>query len=220
MKSYNIRGSGLASPSARARMVERLRQQGIQCERVLAAVNAIPRHLFMDEAFAGRAYEDTALPIGYNQTISQPYIVARMTEVLLQGGGQKKILEVGTGSGYQAAILSKLVDQVYSVERIEALIKLARSRFMTLGIRNIRLKHTDGHWGWEDYAAYDGILVTAAPAQVPQELLLQLIEGGRLIIPVGEAGKQRLQVITRRANTFEVEDLEDVSFVPLRMGNQ
>ncbi len=220
MKSYNIRGSGLASPSARARMVERLRRQGIQCERVLAAVNAIPRHLFMDEAFAGRAYEDTALPIGYNQTISQPYIVARMTEALLQGREQKKVLEVGTGSGYQAAILSKLVDQVYSVERIEALIKLARSRFMALGIRNIRLKHTDGHWGWEDYATYDGILVTAAPAQIPQELLLQLVDGGRLIIPVGEAGKQRLQVITRRVNTFEVEDLEDVSFVPLRMGNQ
>ena len=221
MRRFNLRGSGLATPSARIRMVERLREQGIKSEQVLYAINAIPRHIFMDEALSSRAYEDTALPIGFGQTISQPYIVAKMTEVLLDSEVPlKKVLEVGTGSGYQAAILSKLVDQVYSVERIEALIKIARSRFMTLGIRNIRLKHTDGHWGWDDYAPYDGILVTAAPKQVPQELLSQLRVGGRLIIPVGDAGRQRLRAITRTERGYESRDLEGVSFVPLRVGNQ
>ena len=221
MREFNLRGSGLATPSARIRMVERLREQGIKNEQVLHAMNAIPRHIFMDEALASRAYEDTALPIGHRQTISQPYIVARMTETLLQADiPVKKVLEVGTGSGYQAAILSKLVDQVYSVERIEALIKLARSRFMPLGIRNIRLKHTDGHWGWEDYAPYDAILVTAAPKEVPQELLLQLREGGRLVIPVGETGQQCLRVLTRTTEGCESKELEPVSFVPLRVGNQ
>ena len=220
MRSFNLRGSGLATPRARERMVQRLREQGIQSDAVLDAINRIPRHIFMDEALASRAYEDTALPIGFGQTISQPYIVARMTEALLQGEQLTKVLEVGTGSGYQAAILSQLVRQVYSVERIEALIKLARSRFMALGIRNIRMKHTDGHWGWEDYGPYEGILVTAAPSEVPTELLLQLAEGGRMVIPVGGSDRQRLKLITRNGSSFDVEELEDVSFVPLRAGNQ
>ena len=211
---------GLTSPRTRERMVGRLREQGIHNEQVLRSMTVVPRHIFVDEALASRAYEDTALPIGFGQTISQPLTVARMTEALLGGRSCRKVLEVGTGSGYQTAILSHLVDQVYSVERVEALLKRARSHFMALTLRNIRLKHTDGHWGWMEYAPYDGIIVTAAPSEIPQELLLQLAPGGLMIIPVGVAGKQSLQVVTRMENGFDVTVLDDVSFVPLRVGNQ
>lgn len=213
-------GSGMTSPRTRERMLRRLQQEGIQSQVVLAALRAVPRHLFIDEALSSRAYDDTALPIGHGQTISQPYIVARMTEALFEAGPLRKVLEVGTGSGYQTAILASMVEQVYSVERVEALMRLARSRFMLMGIRNIRLKHSDGHWGWADYAPYEGIMVTAAPREIPKELLQQLADGGRLVIPVGGFQSQRLHRVTRRGSTFDVEDLEPVKFVPLRAGNQ
>ncbi len=212
-------GSGMTSPRTRDRMLRRLQQDGVKSPAVLEAMRAVPRHLFVDEALSSRAYDDTALPIGHGQTISQPYIVARMTEALFEGGPLRRVLEVGTGSGYQTAILASLVEQVYSVERVEALMRLARSRFMLIGIRNIRLKHTDGHWGWPDYAPFEGIMVTAAPREIPKELLQQLADGGRLVIPVGGFHAQRLQRVTRRGNQFDVEDLEAVKFVPLRIGN-
>lgn len=212
-------GTGMTSPRTRDRMLRRLFQEGIRAPHVLDVIRQIPRHIFVDEALASRAYDDTALPIGHGQTISQPYIVARMTEVLFEGGALKKVLEVGTGSGYQTAVLAAMVDQVYSVERVEALMRLARSRFMLMGTRNIRLKHSDGHWGWPDYAPYDGIMVTAAPREIPSELLTQLADGGRLVIPVGGFNGQRLHRVTRRADQFDVEDLEAVKFVPLRAGN-
>ncbi|NOY71001.1 MAG: protein-L-isoaspartate(D-aspartate) O-methyltransferase [Gammaproteobacteria bacterium] len=220
MRRVRLKGSGMTSDRTRERMVEGLKNNGIRDRRVLAALKKIPRHIFVDEAMASRAYENTALPIGLGQTLSQPYIVARMTEEVLNGKRLKKVLEVGTGSGYQAAILSELVVQVYSVERIEKLMKLARSRFMALGIRNIRLKHSDGHWGWPDYGQYDGIVVTAAPEEIPQELLGQLAIGGRLIIPVGGSRNQQLQVVTRTVQEYELEIKENVSFVPLVEGHQ
>lgn len=220
MRRVSFKGSGMTSDRTRERMVEGLTTEGIRNRRVLAALKKIPRHIFIDEALASRAYENTALPIGLGQTISQPYIVARMTEEVFSGKRLKKVLEVGTGSGYQAAILSELVEQVYSVERIETLMKLARSRFMALGIRNIRLKHSDGHWGWPDYGPYDGIVVTAAPEEIPQELLAQLAIGGRLIIPVGGGRNQQLHIVTRTAQEYQLEIKENVIFVPLKTGNQ
>lgn len=213
-------GTGMTSPRTRDRMLRRLHNEGVKSPAILDALRAIPRHLFVDEALSSRAYDDTALPIGHGQTISQPYIVARMTEALFEAGPLRRVLEVGTGSGYQTAILASLVEQVYSVERVEALMRLARSRFMLMGIRNIRLKHSDGHWGWADYAPYEGIMVTAAPREIPKELLQQLADGGRLVIPVGSFHAQRLQRVTRRGDQFEIEDLEAVKFVPLRAGNQ
>ncbi len=218
MKSHHL-GIGMTSQRTRERLINRLQEEGIRSTVVLDAIRSTPRHIFVDEALASRAYEDTALPIGHGQTISQPYIVARMTEVLLSGGKLDKVLEVGTGSGYQAAILAQLVGQVYSVERIDALLKLARQRFMELGLRNIRLKHCDGKLGWPEYAPYDGIIVTAAPADVPTALLEQLAVGGRLIIPVGASGRnQTLLSITRTPDGYQQETLETVSFVPLLSG--
>jgi protein-L-isoaspartate(D-aspartate) O-methyltransferase len=208
----------MTSQRTRDRLVERLRREGIRNERVLEVIRNTPRHLFLDEALASRSYEDTALPISYGQTISQPYIVARMTELLLERGQVKKVLEVGTGSGYQAAILSQLVEVVYSVERIEPLVKQARQRFFDLKYNNIRLMHSDGNWGWPEHAPYDGILVTAAPVAVPEELLQQLAVGARLVIPIGEQGLQRLVTVTRTADGFEQEQQEYVSFVPLLAG--
>lgn len=212
-------GIGMTSQRTRDRLIERLREQGIRNESVLEIMRSMPRHIFIDEALASRAYEDTALPIGNGQTISQPYIVARMTEAVL-GNGEipKKLLEVGTGSGYQTAILARLVEQVYSVERIDALMQQARGRFQELELRNIRLKHSDGNWGWSDYGPYDGIIVTAAPRQVPKPLYDQLSLGGRLVIPVGEQGMQQLLVVTRTADGFDSKTLDLVSFVPLRGG--
>lgn len=212
-------GIGMTSQRTRDRLIDRLREQGIRNSSVLEVMRSTPRHIFIDEALASRAYEDTALPIGQGQTISQPYIVARMTEALLgEGELPKKVLEVGTGSGYQTAILARLVEQVYSVERIDALMQLARSRFQELELRNIRLKHSDGNWGWGDYGPYDGIIVTAAPPQVPKPLYEQLALGGRLVIPVGEQGNQQLLVVTRTPDGFDSKTLDLVSFVPLRGG--
>ena len=212
------RGIGLTSQRTRDRLITRLQEQGIQNVAVLAVMRALPRHLFVDEALASRAYEDTALPIGQGQTISQPFIVARMTEILLQGLPKKKVLEVGTGSGYQSAVLSKLVDRVFSVERIAPLQNQARERFYQLKFNNIRLKHSDGSWGWQENAPYDGIIVTCAPEQIPEELLKQLAPGGRLVIPVGGSSGQSLRVIDRNGHTFEETELDAVSFVPLLTG--
>lgn len=212
--SSHIRGIGMTSQRTRDRLIERLREKGIRNEQVLEVLRCTPRHLFVDEALSSRAYEDTALPIGFNQTISQPYIVARMTEVLLATQPQK-VLEVGTGSGYQAAVLAQLVPKVYTVERILAMVPLARQRFRALGLRNVSLKQSDGTWGWPQQAPFDAILVAAAPAEIPPALLDQLIDGGRMVIPVGAGNSQTLVVITRRGTRFERENLEPVSFVPL-----
>jgi len=214
----NQQGIGMTSQRTRDRLVTRLKEKGINNVDVLAVIRELPRHLFVDEALASRAYEDTALPIGLGQTISQPFIVARMTEVLLAGIPKKSVLEVGTGSGYQAAVLSRLVDRVFSVERIAPLLKQARERFYQLKFNNIKLKHSDGSWGWPENAPYDGIIVTCAAEQVPEELLKQLAPGGRLVIPVGGTGGQSLRVIDRNGNTFEETELDAVSFVPLLSG--
>ena len=209
----------MTSQRTRDRLIERLRSKGIQNEKVLEAMRTMPRHLFVDEAMSSRAYEDSSLPIGQGQTISQPFIVARMTEVLLSRGTPDVVLEVGTGSGYQAAILSQLVPRVYSVERIVALQSQARERFHMLGINNITLKHSDGSWGWPQHAPYKAIIVTAAPEEVPQALLEQLDIGGMLVIPVGgQQGVQKLLLITREADQYVEEELDAVKFVPMLNG--
>ncbi|WP_036230588.1 protein-L-isoaspartate(D-aspartate) O-methyltransferase [Marinobacterium jannaschii] len=208
----------MTSKRTRERLVSRLREQGIDDEAVLQVMRDTPRHIFIDEALSHRAYEDTALPIGYNQTISQPYIVARMTEVLLQDGPVSRVLEVGTGSGFQTAILAQLVDQVFSVERIRPLQEKARQRLQVLKLRNAQLLHTDGGMGWPSKAPFDGILVAAAPDEVPPELLQQLAIGGRLVIPVG-GGSQELRLVRRLdEETFDTQVLEACKFVPLLSG--
>ncbi len=212
------RGIGMTSQRTRDRLIQRLKDRGINNQQVLAIMRQCPRHLFVDEALASRAYEDTALPIGHGQTISQPFIVARMTEILLQGGARNKVLEVGTGSGYQTAVISGLVPRVFSVERIAPLLKQARERFYQLKLNNIRLKHSDGSWGWEENAPYDGIIVTCAPEHIPENLLQQLAPGGRLVIPVGNSKGQSLRVIDRNGNTYEESEWDAVSFVPLLSG--
>jgi len=200
-------------------MVNRLRDRGIESEAVLETLASVPRHLFVDEAMATRAYEDDALPIGDGQTISQPYVVARMTEVLLEQGPVGKVLEVGTGSGYQAAILSQLVDSVYTVERIKNLLDKARHRFRALEYRNVQARHSDGSWGWATNGPYEAIIVTAAPASVPEPLLEQLEMGGRMIVPVGNQRRQQmLTVITRTPSGYERVELSDVKFVPFLTG--
>lgn len=214
----NHRGIGMTSQRTRDRLIQRLIHKGIKDPNVLAVMRELPRHLFVDEALASRAYEDTALPIGHSQTISQPYIVAKMTELLLEGMPKKSLLEVGTGSGYQTAVLSRLVERVFSVERIAPLQNQARERFYQLKYNNIKLKHSDGSWGWEEYAPYDGIIVTCAPEHVPEGLLKQLAPGGRLVIPVGGSSGQSLYVIDRNGQKFEQTILDPVSFVPLLSG--
>lgn len=214
----DIQGIGMTSQRTRDRLVQRLREKGIEDLSVLDVMRRTPRHLFVDEALSSRAYEDTALPIGYSQTISQPYIVARMSEELIRGQIPHKVLEVGTGSGYQTAVLAQLVDEVYTVERIDALVKSARQRLRELGLSNVRMKHSDGSWGWAQQAPFDAILVTAAPPEIPPALLEQLADGGRLVIPVGGGRSQTLAVVTRRGTICEREDLEDVNFVPLLGG--
>ncbi len=212
-------GIGMTSQRTRDRLITRLEEKGIQNVNVLEAMRMTPRHLFVDEALASRAYEDTALPIGHKQTISQPYIVARMTEVIMQDGIPNKVLEIGTGSGYQAAILAVLVKEVYSVERIEPLYQQARRRAMNLGLRNIKFKLSDGSWGWESYAPYDAIVVTAAPKEIPSTLIDQLADNGHLVIPVGKSSEiQELKLIHKTSNGIEEETIEAVSFVPLVPG--
>jgi protein-L-isoaspartate(D-aspartate) O-methyltransferase len=213
-----LTGIGMTSARTRDRLIARLREQGIANPSVLERIRSVPRHVFMDEALASRAYEDTALPIGHGQTISQPYVVARMTEALLEGGTPRKVLEIGTGCGYQTAVLAPLVTTVYSVERIAALQLRARRAMRDLRISNVFMRHGDGFEGWPPYAPYDGILVAAAAMAVPQSLLEQLGNGGRLIMPVGPDREQRLVRITRRGDTFEQEELGPATFVPLLQG--
>jgi len=212
------RGIGMTSQGTRDRLVTTLRQEGISDERVLKAITQVPRHKFVDEALSSRAYENTALPIGQSQTISQPWIVARMTEAILDGGQQEKVLEVGTGSGYQAAILSHLVKRVFTVERIEELLKLARRRFHNLRLNNIFVRYADGHLGWPSQAPFDGIMVTAVAQSLPMELIEQLRIGGVLVIPVEKNGQQRLITVRRNEDGFEETDLGAVVFVPLLSG--
>ena len=212
------RGIGMTSQGTRDRLVTTLRQEGISDERVLKAITQVPRHKFVDEALSSRAYENTALPIGQSQTISQPWIVARMTEAILDGGQPEKVLEVGTGSGYQAAILSHLVKRVFTVERIEELLKLARRRFHNLRLNNIYVRYADGHLGWPSQAPFDGIMVTAVAQIIPLELLEQLRIGGVLVIPVEKNGQQRLTTVRRNEDGFEETDLGAVVFVPLLSG--
>ncbi|NOV31097.1 MULTISPECIES: protein-L-isoaspartate(D-aspartate) O-methyltransferase [unclassified Methylomonas] len=216
--SRRIQGIGMTSRRTRERMISRLREQGIYNSKVLAVMSDTPRHIFVDEALESRAYEDTALPIGHNQTISQPYIVAKMTELLLEKGPLLKVLEIGTGCGYQTAILSKLVAQVYSVERIAPLMKKARDTLWELGIKTVGFKHSDGGWGWPEHAPYDGILAAAAPAEIPEALLEQMAVGGVMVIPVGLEGMQELHRVTRTEHGFEDEVIERVSFVPFLSG--
>lgn len=213
-----LAGMGMTSQATRDRLVKRLRDAGIRDDRVLQALSAIPRHEFVDEALSSRAYEDTALPIGQSQTISQPWVVAQMTEVLLDGGQPEKILEIGTGSGYQAAVLACLVPQVFTLERIEELMKTAKRRFHHLRLHNIYTRHGDGHQGWPSQAPFDGIIVTAGATAVPENLLEQLKVGGLLVIPVERNGVQRLLSIRRLEQGFEENDLGAVSFVPLLGG--
>lgn len=212
-----VNGIGMTSQRTRDRLVARLRAEGIRNLEVLDVIGKTPRHLFVDEALASRAYEDTALPIGYNQTISQPYVVAVMTQLIIAEKPQK-VLEVGTGSGYQAAVLATLVAKVYTVERIEPLAVLARQRFRTMGLRNIRASHTDGSVGLPEFAPYDAIIVTAASETIPEALLEQLADNGRLVIPVGGRDHQTLSLITRHGDEFERQDLDPVVFVPLLSG--
>ncbi len=218
MKSGNRAGIGMTSARTRERLVQRLRDQGIANAAVLDQIRNVPRHLFVDEALATRAYEDTALPIGHGQTISQPYVVARMTEALLETGSPRKVLEIGTGCGYQTAVLSPLVGFIYSVERINVLLDRARARFRELRIPNVHVRHGDGFQGWPAHAPYDAILMAAAPLAIPRVLFDQLAPGGRLIAPVGPEGRQQLVRITKRGDDMHTETLGYVSFVPLLQG--
>ncbi len=218
MADVRMAGIGMTSARTRDRLVQRLREQGITNAAVLERVRNVPRHIFVDEALGSRAYEDTALPIGFGQTISQPYIVARMTEALLEAGEVSNVLEVGTGCGYQTAVLAPLVAHVNTIERIEPLSARARQRLKELGIRNVRFRHGDGSLGWKAHAPFDGILVAAAPLTVPEALIKQLKVGGRLLVPIGPEGKQELVRFTRREQRVERESLGPVAFVPLLGG--
>jgi protein-L-isoaspartate(D-aspartate) O-methyltransferase len=218
MTDVRMSGIGMTSARTRDRLVQRLRDQGISNPGVLDRIRNVPRHIFVDEALGTRAYEDTALPIGFGQTISQPYIVARMTEALLEGGALLSVLEVGTGCGYQTAVIAPLVGKIYSIERVEPLLQRAKQRLKELGIRNVRFRHGDGSAGWKAHAPYDGILVAAAPLQVPEALLQQLTVGGRLIVPIGPEGEQELFRFTRREQKVEKQSLGGVAFVPLLGG--
>jgi protein-L-isoaspartate(D-aspartate) O-methyltransferase len=218
MADLRLEGIGMTSARTRDRLVQRLREQGITNAAVLERIRNVPRHIFVDEALGSRAYEDTALPIGFGQTISQPYIVARMTEALLEAGTADNVLEVGTGCGYQTAVLASLVKRVSTIERIEPLLARARVRLKELGIRNVRFRHGDGSLGWKTQAPFDGILVAAAPLAVPEALLKQLKVGGRLIVPIGPEGGQELVRFTRRDQRVEREMLASVAFVPLLGG--
>lgn len=208
-------GIGFTSQRARNRLVDELRTMGITSEPVLELIRSTPRHLFVDEALASRAYQNTALPIGFGQTISQPYVVAAMTQVLVETGPMTRVLEIGGGSGYQSAVLARVARQVYTVERIAALANRLRTRLHGLRISNVRVRHGDGRLGWAAHAPFDAILVAAAAATVPEDLLEQLAVGGRLVMPVGRRGAQVLTLIRRREDGYDEEPLQRVSFVPL-----
>ena len=220
MNGVQRSGIGMTSARTRDRLVERLKAEGIKNPAVLERIRAVPRHLFVDEALASRAYEDTALPIGFGQTISQPYIVAAMTEALIESPGKKltRVLEIGTGCGYQTAVLAPFVQHIYSVERIQPLVQRARAILAELEIANVSVRHADGWHGWRSQAPFQGILVAAAPEFVPPELYEQLDEGGRLVIPIGARGHQTLLRVTRHGEEFEREELLPVSFVPFVEG--
>jgi protein-L-isoaspartate(D-aspartate) O-methyltransferase len=211
-------GIGMTSKRTRDRLVQRLKDQGIRSEAVLEQIRNVPRHLFVDEALASRAYEDTALPIGLGQTISQPYVVACMTEALLDGFEGEKVLEIGTGCGYQTAVLAPLVKQIYTVERIPELLRKTRQRLRDLDIYNVQFRPGDGWEGWPKYGPYDGIIVTAAASEIPEKLLEQLAPGGRIVMPVGPPGCQELVKVTRKDDHYEQTSLGLVSFVPLVHG--
>jgi protein-L-isoaspartate(D-aspartate) O-methyltransferase len=211
-------GRGMTSQRARDRLVATLRGEGISDPRVLDVIRTTPRHLFIDEALDSRAYENTALPIGLGQTISQPWVVARMTELLIERAIPDRVLEVGTGSGYQAAVLSQLVGTVYTVERIEELLRKTRRLFRAMKLENIRTRHDDGNIGWPTEAPFDAIVLTAAGETVPRALCEQLAEGGVLVAPLGPAGSQRLTRIRREGEAWPREEFEAVSFVPLLGG--
>lgn len=212
----SLEGIGMTSRRTRQRLIQRLQEQGIKDQRILDVVMRTPRHIFLDEALSHRAYEDTALPIGYNQTLSQPYIVARMTE-LMMAHQPRRVLEIGTGSGYQTAVLAQLATHVYSLERIKPLQDKARSRLAQLRLSNVSLRHADGGVGWPEAAPFEGILLTAAPAELPRDLMNQLADGGVMILPLGNQ-QQVLTRVTRRGNDFNVESVEPVRFVPLLGG--
>ena len=214
------RGIGMTSERTRERLIDRLKEQGIKSRIVLDQIKKVPRHIFVDEALSSRAYEDTALPIGHGQTISQPYIVAKMTEVLLNHVNGNKILEIGTGCGYQTAVLSPLFKKIYSVERINPLLVKTKKRLRSLGIYNVNYRHDDGWNGWEKYGPYDGIIVAAAAPRVPEKLLHQLEIGGTLIMPFGEKEKQELVIVYRDGDNFDYKRLGAVSFVPLVKGKK
>jgi len=214
----DLGGIGMTSQRTRARMVQRLREKGIRDERVLAAMASVPRHLFVEEALASRAYEDTALPIGFSQTISQPFVVARMIELVLQKEKTGTALEVGTGCGYQAAVLAQIFPEVYSVERIKALLERARANLLPLRLKNLRLVHGDGYAGLEGAAPFQAIVVAAAARQLPQALLRQLAPGGRMILPLHEGAAQKLVLYERNGRGFVESQLEPVRFVPMEAG--
>lgn len=209
----------MTSERTRTRLVERLKAEGIKNQELLKIIGLSPRHLFIDEGLSHRAYEDTALPIGLGQTISQPYIVARMTEILMETGSMNKVLEIGTGCGYQTSILAKVSKTVFTVERIRALHMQARKTLTGIGLHNIQYLFADGFNGWHQYAPFDGIIVTAAPPEIPEKLMAQLADGGRMMIPVGTTeSSQDLILVQRKGTQFEQTFIEKVKFVPLVNG--
>lgn len=220
MIDHNVRGIGMTSARTRDRLVQRLHESGIRSSEVLEQIRNVPRHLFVDEALASRAYEDTALPIGLGQTISQPYVVARMTETLLDGLDGGRILEIGTGCGYQTAVLAPLVKEIYTVERIPELLKKTKQRLRQLDIYNVHFRLADGWQGWPKYAPYDGIIVAAAAEELPEKLLDQLETGGHLVIPVGPTGRQELVKVTKYHDRYQQQSIGLVSFVPLVHGKK
>ena len=208
----------MTSMRTRERLVSRLRNEGISDEDVLDAIRNVPRHIFVDEALASRAYEDIALPIGMGQTISQPFIVALMTQAIVAAPTPSRILEIGTGCGYQTAVLASLVSRVYTVERIELLLTRARQRLRALEVNNVWFRHGDGNAGWPECEPFDAVLVTAAPQRVPERLVQQLVVGGRLVIPIGDSRQQTLNVFTRTESGMNEDTIADVSFVPMLRG--
>ena len=208
----------MTSMRTRERLVSRLRDEGITDENVLDAIRSVPRHMFVDEALASRAYEDIALPIGMGQTISQPFIVALMTQATVAAPPPSRVLEIGTGCGYQTAVLASLVTRVFTVERIKLLLTRARRRLRALDVSNVWFKHDDGNAGWAECGPFDAVLVTAAPSRVPEKLIEQLVVGGRLVIPIGDSHRQWLKVFTRTESGVNEDTIADVSFVPMLGG--